>query len=115
MNKKLLVLLIAGLAACNVYAEGDNDAAHPGVKQDIKDGAHAVKEGTVDAAHAVEHGTVEAAHAVKHGTKTAWHSTKNGYHHVKAKVHHSVQGSGSDRPAPVVEHSANRPEGEPAR
>jgi hypothetical protein len=70
-------------------------APQPGVKQDIKNGAHDVKRGAKTAKAEVKSGSKEAWHGVKDGTKHAWSATKDGAHEAKAKIKHAFKGDES--------------------
>ena len=78
----VILCLPLALAAVGLARAEDNNSG--GIKQDIKDDAHAVK-----------HGAKEAWSDTKSGTKEAWHSVKHGAHKVKHKVKKAVKGSDS--------------------
>jgi len=69
-----------------------------GLKQDAKDGAHAVKRGAKEAGHGIKSGAKQAWSGVKSGSKRAWHSAKEGAHEFKTDVKHAFKGD-SEKPA----------------
>jgi hypothetical protein len=99
--KRWIALALVALPLGLAHAQSTGTDSHPGgIKQGIKDDAHAVKRVAK-----------EAWNGVRSGTKSAWHAVKNGAHEVKTDVKHAFKGDknghSASSPAPVQEVSTS--------